>query len=167
MQRGRREGPPLGGKPRASMGTGGPAMRSNKTRSTAVSSLKLIALGTLIAVLALASASQADERLASRRSFVHQAPYAPAEVLIQLAADVPDQTVAALARRLRLDRLASVTAGDVTVLRWRIPDRRSVPEVIRSLESERVVLAAQPNYLYGLAALQPAAKPPAAASVSR
>jgi len=142
-------------------------MRSNKTRSTAVSSLKLIALGALIAALALASAAQAGERLASRRGFAHQAPYAPAEVLTQLAADVPDQTVAALARRLRLDRLASVTSGDVTVLRWRIPDRRSVPEVIRSLEAERVVLAAQPNYLYGLAALQPAAKPPVAAHLSR
>ena len=144
-------------------------MRSNKTRSTAVSSLKLIALGTLIAVLALASAAQAGERLASRRSFAHQAAYAPAEVLTQLAADVPDQTVAALARRLRLDRLASVTSGDVTVLRWKIPDRRSVPEVIRSLEAESIVLAAQPNYLYGLAqaALPPTEKPPAAARLSR
>jgi len=142
-------------------------MRSNMTRSTAVSSLKLITLGALIAVLALASAAQAGERLPSRRALAHQAAYAPAEVLTQLAADVPDRTVAALARRLRLDRLASVTAGDVTVLRWRIPDRRSVPEVIRSLEAERIVVAAQPNYLYGLAALPPAAKPPAAASVSR
>ncbi|HEY1361433.1 MAG TPA: hypothetical protein VGF60_04255 [Xanthobacteraceae bacterium] len=144
-------------------------MRSNKTRSTAVSSLKLLALGALIAVLALASAAQAGERLASRRAFAHQAAYAPAEVLTQLAADVPDQTIAALARRLRLDRLASVTAGDVTVLRWKIPDRRSVPEVIRSLEAERIVLAAQPNYLYGLAqaALPTDEKLPAAPSVSR
>ena len=134
-------------------------MRSNKIRSTAVSSLKLITLGALIAVLALASAAQAGERLPSRRAVAHQAAYAPAEVLTQLAADVPDQTVAALARRLRLDRLASVTAGDVTVLRWRIPVRRSVPEVIRSLEAERIVVAARPNYLYGLAALPPAAKP--------
>ena len=144
-------------------------MRSKKTRSTAVSSFKLIALGALIAVLALASAAQAGERLASRRGFAYPAPYAPAEVLTQLAADVPDQTVAALARRLRLDRLASVTAGDVTVLRWKIPDRRSVPEVIRSLEAERVVLAAQPNYLYGLAqaALPTAEKPAASARISR
>jgi hypothetical protein len=140
-------------------------MRSNKTRSTAVSSLKLIALGALIAVLALASAAQAGERLVSRRAFAHQAPYAPAEVLTQLAADVPDRTVAALARRLRLDRIASVTSGDVTVLRWKIPDRRSVPAVIRSLEAERIILAAQPNYLYSLeeAALPQAEKPAAAA----
>src|SRR5262249_38665046 len=57
-----------------------------------------------------------------------------------------------------------VTFGDVILLRWKIPDRRSVPAVIRSLEAERIVLAAQPNYLYGLqgAALPPAEKPPAA-----
>ena len=139
-------------------------MRSNKTRSTAVSSLKLLALGALTAVLALAGTAQAAERLASRHA-ADQAPYAPAEVLTQFAANVPDQTVAALARRLRLDRIASVTFGDVTLLRWKIPDRRSVPAVIRSLEAERIVLAAQPNYLYSLqqAALPPAAKPPAAA----
>ena len=139
-------------------------MRSNKTKSTAVSSLKLLALGAL-AVLALASAAQAGERPASRRASAHQGPYAPAEVLTQLAADVSDRTVAALARRLRLDRIASVTSGDVTVLRWKIPDGRSVPVVIRSLEAERIVLAAQPNYLYSLqqAALPPAEKPPAVA----
>jgi hypothetical protein len=142
-------------------------MRSNKTRFTAVSSLKLLALGALIAVLALASAAQAGERLASRRASAHQGPYAPAEVLTQLAADVPDRTVAALARRLQLDPIASVSSGDVTVLRWKIPDRRSVPAVIRSLEAERIVLAAQPNYLYGLAALPPAEKPPAAVRLSR
>jgi hypothetical protein len=144
-------------------------MRSNKTRSTAVSSLKLLALGALIAVLALASAAQAGERPATRRASAHQGPYAPAEVLTQVMADVPDRTVAALARRLRLDRIASVTSGDVTVLRWKIPDHRSVPAVIRSLEAERIVLAAQPNYLYGLqqAALPPAEKPPAGARMSR
>jgi hypothetical protein len=142
-------------------------MRSNKTWSTAVSSLKLLALGALTAVLALASAAQAGERLASRRASAHQRPYAPAEVLTQLAADVPDRTVAALARRLRLDPIASVTSGDVTVLRWKIPDRRSVPAVIRLLEVERIVLAAQPNYLYGLAALPPAEKQPAAVRISR
>ncbi len=74
--------------------------------------------------------------------------YVPAEVLVQLAPNVPDRAIAALARRLRLDRIASATAGDVTVLRWRIPDQRSVPAVIHSLEAERIVLAAQPNYLY-------------------
>jgi hypothetical protein len=140
-------------------------MRSNKTRSTAVSSLKLLTLGALTAVLALAGTAQAAERLASRHAYADQAPYAPAEVLTQFAANVSDQTVAALARRLRLDRIASVTFGDVTLLRWKIPDRRSVPAVIRSLEAERIVLAAQPNYLYSLqqVALPPAEKLPAAA----
>ena len=144
-------------------------MRSNKTRSTAVSSLKLLALGALTAVLALVSAAQAGERLASRSASADQGPYAPAEVLTQFAADVPDQTVAALAQRLRLDRIASVTAGDVILFRWKISDRRAVPAVIRSLEAESIVLAAQPNYLYSLqqAALPPAEKAPVAARASR
>jgi fervidolysin-like protein len=144
-------------------------MRSNKTTSNAVSSLKLLALGALTAVVALASAAEAAERPASRRASAVQGPYAPAEVLIQLATDLPDQMVAALAQRLRLDRIASVTFGDVTLLRWKIPDRRSVPAVIRSLEAERIVLAAQPNYLYDLqqATLSPAEEPAAVVRVSR
>jgi subtilisin family serine protease len=38
----------------------------------------------------------------------------------------------------------------MTVFRWRIPDRRSVPAVVRQLEADRVVAFAQPNYLYTL-----------------
>ena len=144
-------------------------MRSNKTRSNAVSSRKLLALGALTAVVALASAAQAAERLASRRAFADQGRYAPAEVLTQVAADVSDHRLTALGQRLRLDRIASVSFGDVILLRWKIPDQRSVPAVIRALEAERIVLAAQPNYLYGLqqATLPPAEEPRAAAGMSR
>ena len=76
--------------------------------------------------------------------------YVPDEVLLQLAASVPNETIDGLARRLRLDRLASFTSNGMTMYRWKIRDLRSVPTVIRSLEAERIVLAAQPNYLYHL-----------------
>lgn len=77
--------------------------------------------------------------------------HAPDEVLTQLASSVPDQTVASLGRRLRLDRAASFTVGNITTFRWKILDRRAVPAVIRLLEAEPIVLAAQPNYTYEVA----------------
>ncbi len=90
--------------------------------------------------------------------------YGPDEVLIQFASSVPNETIDALGRRLRLNRVASFTSNDVTMSRWRIPDRRSVPAVIHSLEAERIVLAAQPNYIYQLQQqLAPEDEPPAAA----
>jgi hypothetical protein len=76
--------------------------------------------------------------------------YVPDEVLFKLASSVPKDTIDALGRRLRLDPVASFTSNDVTLFRWKIPDRRSVPAVVRSLEAERIVLAAQPNYIYQL-----------------
>jgi hypothetical protein len=76
--------------------------------------------------------------------------YRPDEVLTQFASSVPNETIDALGRRLRLNRVASFTSNDVTMSRWRIPDRRSVAAVIHSLEAERIILAAQPNYIYQL-----------------
>jgi subtilisin family serine protease len=76
--------------------------------------------------------------------------YVPDEVLIQLESSVPTRTVDALARRLQLDRVESFDSNGITMFRWRIPDRRPVPAVVRLLQVERIVLAAQPNYLYRL-----------------
>jgi hypothetical protein len=100
-------------------------------------------LGTMLALLVLATGAAAEERMPS---------HVPHEVLIELAPNVPDRTVTAMARRLHLDRLASFTSDGRIVSRWRIRDRRPIPAVIRSLEAERIVMAAQPNYLYGFAA---------------
>jgi hypothetical protein len=76
--------------------------------------------------------------------------YVRDEVLIQLASSVPRETIDALGRRLRLNRTASFTANNITTFRWKILDGRPVPAVIRSLEAEPIVLAAQPNYTYQL-----------------
>jgi hypothetical protein len=77
--------------------------------------------------------------------------HAPDEVLTLLVPGVSEQTIAALGRRLRLSRAASLTADNVTTFRWKILDRRPVPAVLRSLQAEPIVLAAQPNYTYQLA----------------
>jgi subtilisin family serine protease len=76
--------------------------------------------------------------------------YVPDEVLVQLASSVSTGTVDALTRRLQLNRVESFESNGVTMFRWKISDRRSVPTVIRLLQAERSVLAVQPNYLYEL-----------------
>jgi hypothetical protein len=86
--------------------------------------------------------------------------HVPDEVLTQLVSGVSEQTIAALGRRLRLNRAAPLTADDITTFRWKILDRRPVPEVVRSLQAEPIVLAAQPNYTYQLEQEAGAARPP-------
>ena len=74
----------------------------------------------------------------------------PDEVVIELANSVSPQTIEALQRRFRLERLAqqSFQLTGTTFYRWRIPDRRSVATVVRALETDAVVASAQPNYLF-------------------
>src|SRR5580704_12156658 len=78
--------------------------------------------------------------------------YVPNEVVVELAAAVTNQQTDALARRHRLTRLQSTAfqLGGTTLVRWRITDRRSVPAVVRDLETDATVLSAQPNYLFAL-----------------
>jgi hypothetical protein len=89
--------------------------------------------------------------------------FVPDEVVVELAGSATNLQTDALARRHRLTRLQSVTfqLGGTTLVRWRITDRRSVPVVVRALETDSTVLSAQPNYLF---ALQDAAATPKAAS---
>ena len=103
-----------------------------------------------------------DGRQIARRTAIGVRPaderYVRDEVLIQLASSVPRETIDALGRRLRLNRAASFTAN-ITTFRWKIRDGRPVPAVIRSLEAEPIVLAAQPNYSYQLGQEQQSGEP--------
>ena len=76
----------------------------------------------------------------------------PDEIVIEIASSVTPQQIDALQRRHRLARIESrsMQLTGTTMFRWRIPDRRSVPTVIRALEADRVVATAQPNYLFTL-----------------
>lgn len=78
--------------------------------------------------------------------------YVPDEVVIELRNSVAPAQVDALQRRHRLARLESQPhqLTGTTLYRWRIPDRRSVPQVVRELERDNVVASVQPNYVYAL-----------------
>jgi hypothetical protein len=75
--------------------------------------------------------------------------YVPDEVVIEVANTMSDQVADTLARRYRLTRLQSLNMqlSGTTFLRWKITDRRSVPTVVRTLETETSVISVQPNYL--------------------
>ncbi len=76
----------------------------------------------------------------------------PDEVLVEVDTSVSPQAVDALQRRHRLATLEQQTfqLAGTTLYRWRIPDRRSVTTVVRELQRDRVVAAAQPNYRFTL-----------------
>lgn len=80
------------------------------------------------------------------------APMVPDEVVIEVPNSISPAAVNALERRHRLTRLESlqVQLTGTTFFRWQIPDRRSVPTVVRALQGDRVVASAQPNYLFAL-----------------
>ncbi len=75
--------------------------------------------------------------------------YVPDEVVVEVIGNFSEQAAAALALRHRLARLQTVDLAltGTKIFRWRIPDRRSVPQVVRALEADGAVLSAQPNYI--------------------
>ena len=76
----------------------------------------------------------------------------PDEVLIEVASSTSPQAINALQRRHRLTQVEQQTfqLAGTTLYRWRIPDRRSVANVVRSLQGEAAVASVQPNYLFTL-----------------
>jgi hypothetical protein len=76
----------------------------------------------------------------------------PDEVVIELSNNTSAQTINAIRQRNRLTQLdsQSVALTGTTFYRWRIPDRRSVASVVRSLEGDARIASAQPNYLFTL-----------------
>src|SRR5262249_33553949 len=74
------------------------------------------------------------------------------EVLIGLPSNLSEQALDALASRHRLTRLQSqrIDVTGTTFHRWEITDQRSVADVIRALEADASVRAAQPNYRFSL-----------------
>jgi subtilisin family serine protease len=78
--------------------------------------------------------------------------YVPDEVLFELRAGVSPQTIDAIARRQRLQRLASrpLELIGTTLYRYKIKDKRSVPTVVAALERDDRIATVQPNYLYRL-----------------
>lgn len=80
------------------------------------------------------------------------------EVVVQVSNTVPRAQVEEAARRLGIaivDAQSFDAAGRV-VYQFRSPGGRNVREVIRSLEQNRIVASAQPNYVYNLVQSGPA-----------
>jgi Fervidolysin N-terminal prodomain len=95
---------------------------------------------------------QANRQRPSGAPPANERRFVPDEVVIELSNSVGAQQVDALQRRFRLTRIESqrFQLSNTTLYRWRIPDRRSVATVVRSLEGDRLVASAQPNYLFAL-----------------
>jgi subtilisin family serine protease len=74
------------------------------------------------------------------------------EVITEFSAGVSQQTIDQVARRYNLTQLETQNLPLIgsTLYLWRVGGRRSVADVIGSLESERGVAAAQPNYIFAL-----------------
>ena len=95
---------------------------------------------------------QANRQRASGAPPANERRFVPDEIVIELSNSVSTQQVDALQRRFRLSRIEShrFQLSNTTLYRWRIPDRRPVATVVRSLEGDRLVASAQPNYLFAL-----------------
>lgn len=95
------------------------------------------------------SATQALRRPGSGVPRASERNYVPDEVVTELAASTTDQAAAALARRFRLTQLESFDfkLAGTKLYRWRIPDRRPVPAVVRAIEADRTVISVSPNYI--------------------
>jgi len=112
--------------------------------------------------------------------------FAPREVLVTLATSSGAPPAEPLARdlarsqRLRLLTMRPLALTGVLLVRYQIPDQRTVSAVITMLERDSRVLSAQPNYLYTLTqagptqagsaksgVAQPAAAPPGSLAASQ
>jgi hypothetical protein len=78
--------------------------------------------------------------------------YMPNEVVVALPDNRSARAIDDLARRYRLTLIESqrIALLGTTYHRWRVADGRSVTEVIRALEADGAVQAAQPNYRFTL-----------------
>ena len=80
------------------------------------------------------------------------------EVVVQIANTVPRAQVETVARQLGVVMVAThgFDAAGRTLYQFRSSDGRDVRDVIRQLEQNRIVAAAQPNYVYQLGQSAPA-----------
>jgi hypothetical protein len=78
--------------------------------------------------------------------------YQPDEVLLDMGPTASPESIEAMTRRHRLTRLESfrVRLTGHTLHRLRIPDGRTVPDVIRTLSQDARIVAAEPNFLFTL-----------------
>ena len=83
-------------------------------------------------------------------SFVPAGKHITNEVVIEVAGRPSETRVEAMARRHRLTRIEShaFELTNSTMFRWRIPDGRSVRDVVRTLSADAAITHVQPNYVH-------------------
>jgi Subtilase family len=74
------------------------------------------------------------------------------EMVLHIGADVPPETVQGVAARLGLTEVGHQQFDHIGhgLYRFRIGDGRSVSDVIRAMEAEKITATAQPNYVFRL-----------------
>ena len=79
-------------------------------------------------------------------------PFVAHEVVTEIDGVVTNEQAAAIGRRHRITRLEvfSLPLVGSTVMRWRIPDSRSVGAVVRELVADNTIKSAQPNFRFAL-----------------
>jgi subtilase family protein len=100
----------------------------------------------------LGKASPGTQPRASRVPLAGERRFVAFEVLVGLPSNLTQQALDTLARRHRLVRLESqaIALTGTTFHRWQISDQRPVADVVRALEADTSVRAAQPNYRFTL-----------------
>ncbi|MFD2182117.1 S8 family peptidase [Rhodoplanes azumiensis] len=94
----------------------------------------------------------AHERLYSGLPPRDETRFVPREIVVQVADTVPRAQIEAAARKHGITMVAShgFDGAGRTLYHFRTADGRDIRDVIRNLEREQVVAAAQPNYVYRL-----------------
>jgi hypothetical protein len=138
------------------------AIGTGQVRNTVTNTINGPVTGTIsgatqgvVGTVNRAGRNVANDRQAARRSGVPpvgERRFVPDEVVVGLPSALSAQALDAMARRHRLVRLEAERIGltSTTFHRWRITDQRSVSDVIRALEADGSVRAAQPNYRFTL-----------------
>jgi subtilase family protein len=100
----------------------------------------------------LGKGSPGTQPRASRVPLAGERRFVAFEVLVGLPSNLTQQALDTLARRHRLVRLESqaIALTSTTFHRWQISDQRPVADVVRALEADTSVRAAQPNYRFTL-----------------
>ena len=131
---------------------GGAASKTAKADTKAKSAPELAGVKSKEARKPSSRAPQQTTRNPSGIPPAGEQRYEPNEVVIEVTSSMTSQQIGALVRRFRLTNLEQVNfqLGGTTLVRLRIPDRRTVTNVVRALETDTGVLFAQPNYLYAL-----------------
>ena len=78
--------------------------------------------------------------------------FVPDEVITEISPAATPQSIGQIARRYDLTQLEvqSFPLIGATFYRWRLNGRRSVADTVGALEDERIVMSAQPNYIFSL-----------------